>query len=115
MTVNKVCGCGLKAVILAAQAIQTGDADTIIVAGGLECMSGVPYYLKTARWGIRMDNQQAVDGMVFDGLWDPYADKQAPSEGVSTIRLFVFRLTVSVEARPGLGNSPRCPRPDSYR
>jgi acetyl-CoA C-acetyltransferase len=71
MTINKVCGSGLKAVMLATQAIQVGDAD-VIVAGGLEGMSGAPYYLKTARWGIRMNNSEVVDGMVTDGLWDPY-------------------------------------------
>ncbi len=74
MTINKVCGSGLKSVMLAAQAIQTGDAD-VIVAGGLESMSGTPYYLPDARWGMRMGPKGAVDGMVFDGLWDPYQDK----------------------------------------
>ena len=74
MTINKVCGSGLKAVMLAAQAIQVGDAD-IIVAGGMESMSGAPYYLKDARWGMRMNNKSVVDGMVTDGLWDPYDDK----------------------------------------
>ncbi len=74
MTINKVCGSGLKAVMLAAQAIQVGDAD-VIVAGGLESMSQAPYYLPDARWGMRMGPKAAVDGMVFDGLWDPYQDK----------------------------------------
>jgi acetyl-CoA C-acetyltransferase len=74
MTINKVCGSGLKAVMLATQAIQVGDAD-IIVAGGMENMSQAPYYLPDARWGMRMGPKTAVDGMVFDGLWDPYQDK----------------------------------------
>lgn len=74
MTINKVCGSGLKAVMLAAQAIQVGDADCI-VAGGMESMSLAPYYLKDARWGMRMNNKSVVDGMVTDGLWDPYDDK----------------------------------------
>jgi acetyl-CoA C-acetyltransferase len=74
MTINKVCGSGLKSVMLAAQAIQVGDAD-IIVAGGMESMSLAPYYLKDARWGMRMNNKTVVDGMVTDGLWDPYDDK----------------------------------------
>ncbi|MDY0001904.1 MAG: acetyl-CoA C-acetyltransferase [Polyangia bacterium] len=74
MTINKVCGSGLKAVMLATQAIQTGDAE-IIVAGGMESMSMAPYYLKDARWGMRMNNKSVVDGMVTDGLWDPYDDK----------------------------------------
>ena len=70
-TVNKVCGSGLKAVITAAQGIALGDTD-IAVAGGMESMSNVPYYLLNARNGYRMGHQQATDGMIFDGLWDPY-------------------------------------------
>jgi acetyl-CoA C-acetyltransferase len=70
-TVNKVCGSGLKAVMLAAQAIEAGDAD-VVVAGGMESMSNVPYYLPTARGGMRMGHQQALDGMIHDGLWDVY-------------------------------------------
>jgi len=73
MTINKVCGSGLKAVMLAAQAIMTGDAETI-VAGGMESMSNVPYYLPKARDGYRMGNGQLVDGMIHDGLWDVYND-----------------------------------------
>jgi acetyl-CoA C-acetyltransferase len=71
MTINKVCGSGLKAVMLAAQAIALGDAD-IIVAGGMESMSNVPYYLMNARFGYRMGNGEVIDGMVHDGLWDVY-------------------------------------------
>jgi len=70
-TVNKVCGSGLKAVMLGAQAIMTGEAD-VVVAGGMESMSNVPYYLPTARGGMRMGNQTVVDGMIADGLWDVY-------------------------------------------
>jgi acetyl-CoA C-acetyltransferase len=68
-TVNKICASGMKAVALAAQTIKAGDAE-IIVAGGMENMSAVPYYLPTARWGARMFNTEAVDGMVHDGLWE---------------------------------------------
>ncbi len=68
-TVNKVCASGMKAVALAAQAIKAGDAD-VIVAGGMENMSSVPYYLPKARWGARMFNAEMVDGMVHDGLWE---------------------------------------------
>jgi acetyl-CoA C-acetyltransferase len=68
-----VCGSGLKAVMLAAQAIEAGDAD-VVVAGGMESMSNVPYYLPTARAGMRMGHQQALDGMILDGLWDVYND-----------------------------------------
>jgi acetyl-CoA C-acetyltransferase len=71
VTLNKVCGSGLKAVMLAAQAIRAGDAD-IIVAGGMESMTNVPYLLPQARGGYRLGNGQIVDGLVHDGLWDPY-------------------------------------------
>ncbi len=69
ITVNKVCGSGLKAVMLAAQAIQLGDAD-VVVAGGMENMSMAPYYLEKARGGYRMGNGALLDHMVHDGLWD---------------------------------------------
>ena len=68
-TINKVCGSGLKAVMLAAQAIQTGDAD-VVVAGGMENMSMAPYYLEKARFGYRMGPGRLQDHMVHDGLWD---------------------------------------------
>lgn len=71
MTVNKVCGSGLKAVALAAQAIQTGNSD-IVVAGGMESMTNAPYLLPQARKGYRLGNAQIVDSMVQDGLWDVY-------------------------------------------
>ncbi len=68
-TVNKICASGMKSAALAAQAIRVGDAE-IIVAGGMENMSAVPYYLPSARWGARMFNAEMVDGMVYDGLWE---------------------------------------------
>jgi acetyl-CoA C-acetyltransferase len=68
-TINKVCGSGLKAVMLAAQAIQLGDAD-IVMAGGMENMSMAPFYLEKARFGYRMGNGTLFDHMVHDGLWD---------------------------------------------
>jgi len=68
-TLNKVCGSALKAVMLAAQAIQTGDAD-VVVAGGMENMSSAPYYLEKARFGYRMGPGTLQDHMVHDGLWD---------------------------------------------
>ena len=73
ITVNKVCGSGLKAVMLAAQAIQVGDAD-VIVAGGMESMSLAPYYLDKARTGYRMGHGQLLDHMIHDGLWDVVND-----------------------------------------
>ncbi len=69
MTVNKVCGSGLKSVALAAQAIHCEDADTV-VAGGMENMSWAPYLLQKARFGYRMGNEKIIDHMVHDGLWD---------------------------------------------
>lgn len=69
MTINKVCGSGLRSVELAAQIIKAGDAD-IIVAGGVESMSMTPYYAPAVRWGARMGDSKLVDGMVGDGLWD---------------------------------------------
>ena len=71
MTINKVCGSGLKAVALAAQAIQTGNS-SIVVAGGMESMTNVPYLLPQARKGYRLGNAQIVDAMIQDGLWDSY-------------------------------------------
>lgn len=71
MTINKMCGSGLKAVMLATQAIQTGDAE-IIIAGGQESMSNAPYVLDKARNGYRLGNGEIVDSMVKDGLWDVY-------------------------------------------
>jgi len=71
MTVNKVCGSGLKAVALAAQAIQTENS-SIVVAGGMESMTNAPYLLPQARKGYRLGNAQIVDSMVNDGLWDTY-------------------------------------------
>jgi acetyl-CoA C-acetyltransferase len=73
MTINKVCGSGLKSVILATQAVMLGDAE-IVVAGGMESMSNVPYYLDKARTGYRMGHGQVVDAMLRDGLWDVYND-----------------------------------------
>jgi acetyl-CoA C-acetyltransferase len=73
MTINKVCGSGLKAVGLAAQAIQTGN-NSVVVAGGMESMTNAPYLLPQARKGYRLGNAQIIDSMVYDGLWDVYND-----------------------------------------
>lgn len=73
LTVNKVCGSGLKAVMLAAQAIQAGDAE-VVVAGGMESMTLAPYYLEKARSGYRMGDGTLLDHMVHDGLWDVVND-----------------------------------------
>src|ERR1700704_4584501 len=71
MTINKVCGSGLKAVALAAQAVQTENS-SIVVAGGMESMTNAPYLLPQARKGYRLGNAQVVASMVHDGLWDIY-------------------------------------------
>jgi acetyl-CoA C-acetyltransferase len=73
VTVGKVCGSGMQAIIFGAKSIALGDAE-IVVAGGMESMSNVPYYLDKARSGYRMGNGTLVDGMIQDGLWDPYAN-----------------------------------------
>ncbi|MGH7523581.1 MAG: thiolase family protein, partial [Gemmatimonadales bacterium] len=73
VTINKVCGSGLKAVMLAAQAIKAGDA-ACVVAGGMESMSNAPHYLYNYRNGIKAGNQTIVDGMIHDGLWDSFGN-----------------------------------------
>src|SRR5215469_9984275 len=73
MTINKVCGSGLKAVALAAQAVETGNS-SLVVAGGMESMTNAPYLLPQARKGYRLGNAQVIDSMVNDGLWDIYND-----------------------------------------
>src|SRR5205823_6856266 len=73
VTINKVCGSGLKAVMLAAQAIRAGD-EQCIVAGGMESMSNAPHYVYGMRGGIKAGNSQLVDGMILDGLWDSFSN-----------------------------------------
>jgi acetyl-CoA C-acetyltransferase len=80
ITINKVCGSGLKAVALAAQAIQTGNSETV-VAGGMESMTNAPYLLPQARKGYRLGNAQIIDSMVHDGLWDVYNDYHMGNTG----------------------------------
>jgi acetyl-CoA C-acetyltransferase len=78
VTINKVCGSGLKAVMYAANDIRCGEYD-IAIAGGMESMSNAPYALTQARTGYRMGNQKMTDVMIHDGLWDPYGDKHMGS------------------------------------
>ncbi|HET7186012.1 MAG TPA: acetyl-CoA C-acetyltransferase [Terriglobales bacterium] len=80
MTVNKVCGSGLKSVALAAQAIQTGNSE-VVVAGGMESMTNAPYLLPNARKGFRLGNVTMVDSMIHDGLWDAYEDYHMGNTG----------------------------------
>ena len=99
-TINKVCGSGLRAVALAAQAIKAGDAD-IIVAGGAENMSASPYVMPAARWGARMFDAKMVDVMVNDGLWDAFnqyhmgvtAENVAEQWGITREELDEFAVT----------------------
>lgn len=83
LTINKVCGSGMKAAMLAAQAIRLGDAN-LVVAGGMESMSNAPYALDKARSGYRMGNATMLDTMVHDGLWDPYGNCHMGSCGDAT-------------------------------
>src|SRR5512140_2483039 len=73
MTINKVCGSGLKAVALAAQGIATGNNE-IVLAGGMESMTNTPYLLPQLRAGARLGHAKALDSMIHDGLWDAYGD-----------------------------------------
>jgi acetyl-CoA C-acetyltransferase len=90
MTINKMCGSGLKAVMLAQQAIASGDAD-IIIAGGQESMTNAPYLLPKARSGYRLGNGEIVDSMIKDGLWDVYNDIHMGSCAESCARDLSFK------------------------
>lgn len=79
-TINKVCASGMKAIMLGAQSIMTGDND-IVLAGGMESMSNTPYYLANDRWGLRLGHGQTTDGIIRDGLWDPYMDYHMGNAG----------------------------------
>ena len=143
-TVNKVCGSALKSVMLAAQAIQLGDAD-VVVAGGMENMSRAPYYLEKARFGYRMGPAQMQDSMVHDGLWDIVNDfhmgisnelcsekytisreeqdryaAQSYARTMASIESGMFKdeiMPVSIPQRKGdplVFDTDECPRPTSY-
>lgn len=89
VTVNKVCGSGLQAVMFAANDIRAGDYD-IAVAGGMESMSNAPYILPQARSGFRMGNGKIIDMMIHDGLWDPYGDKHMGNCAESCVAHYNF-------------------------
>ena len=89
LTINKMCGSGLKAVMLADQAIKSGDAE-IIIAGGMESMSNAPYLLPKARNGYRLGNGEIIDSMIKDGLWDAYNDIHMGNCAESCARDFKF-------------------------
>ena len=88
-TVNKVCGSGMKAVMLGAQAIETGESE-VVVAGGMENMSLVPHYLAGSRTGYRLGHFNAIDGLIKDGLWDVYNDYHMGSAAELCAREFKF-------------------------
>ena len=128
MTVNKVCGSGLKAVMLAAQSIRAGDNECV-VAGGMESMSNTPYLLHGAKQGLRFGHKKFEDAMILDGLWDPFenwhmgnaAEYTADKGGVSRERqdefsLWGFRFWHPTLRRSGILSSPRIPElPRAYR
>lgn len=89
LTINKVCGSGMKAVMLAAQAIRLGDS-SLVVAGGMESMSNAPYALEKARSGYRMGNGTLIDTMIQDGLWDPYNNCHMGTCGDETSTKFQY-------------------------
>lgn len=88
-TINKVCASGMKAIMIGAQSIMLGTND-IVVAGGMESMSNAPYYLPNERWGAKMGNKEVVDGLIKDGLWDPYGNKHMGSCGETCAREYNF-------------------------
>jgi acetyl-CoA C-acetyltransferase len=88
-TIGKVCGSGLKSVMAAAQAIQCEDAE-VVVAGGVENMTGAPYLLEKARTGYRMGNGEIIDAMLRDGLWDPFSDQHMGMLGEECARKYAF-------------------------
>ena len=89
LTINKVCGSGMKAIMLAAQSIKLGDCE-VVIAGGMESMSNAPYLLDKARSGYRMGHGKLIDSMIHDGLWDPYNDCHMGNCGDSTAKELNF-------------------------
>lgn len=87
--INKVCASGMKAIMVAAQSIMLGTSD-IVIAGGMESMSNVPYYLGKERWGAKLGHSEVVDGVIKDGLWDPYGNKHMGSCGETCAREYKF-------------------------
>ncbi len=89
LTINKVCGSGMKAVMLGTQSLLTGESE-VVVAGGQESMSNAPYLLPQARGGFRMGNSQVLDSMIHDGLWDPYHSQHMGNCGEICAKEFAF-------------------------
>ena len=93
VTINKVCGSGLQAVMLAAQAIKCGDAD-VVLAGGMESMTNAPYIVPSARDGMRLGHAKILDSMVSDGLWDPYYDMHMGNTGEAVCTEYNLSCTI---------------------
>src|ERR1700693_4119705 len=109
MTVGKVCGSGLKATHLAAQAIRCGDAQ-IVIAGGQENMSASPHLLNGSRDGIRMGDGKLIDSMIVDGLWGAYNHYHMGVTAENVARSSVFRAASRTNSRPPRSKKPRPPR-----
>jgi acetyl-CoA C-acetyltransferase len=104
-TVNKVCGSGLQAVVLGTKSLLLGDAE-IVVAGGMESMSNVPHYLTSSRAGYRLGDGKLVDGVIFDGLWDPYNDFHMGKAGELCAREYgLDRVAQDAFARESYGRA----------
>ena len=88
-TINKVCGSGMQAIVFGMKTLLLDDAD-IVVCGGIESMSNIPYYLPAARGGMRMGDNKVVDGMIFDGLWDPYGNQHMGMFGEKCAKEFGY-------------------------
>ncbi len=88
-TINKVCGSGMQAIVFGTKTLMLGDAD-IVVSGGIESMSRIPYYLPAARDGMRMGDNKVIDGMIFDGLWDPCGNQHMGMFGEKCAKEFGF-------------------------
>jgi acetyl-CoA C-acetyltransferase len=107
LTINKVCGSGMKAVMLAAQAIRLGDS-SIVIAGGMESMTNAPYVLEKAREGYRMGNGTLIDTMIHDGLWDPYNNCHMGNCGDSTaVELGISREELDAFAAESFARAKR--------
>jgi acetyl-CoA C-acetyltransferase len=120
LTINKVCGSGLKAVMLGAQAIKAGDAE-VIVAGGMESMSRAPHLLRGVREGLRMGHEPVLDSLIADGLWCSFEDCHMGTAGEVVAREYAspgptrmatrWRVTAAPRRPPRPARSPRrsCP------
>jgi acetyl-CoA C-acetyltransferase len=107
VTINKVCGSGLQAVMYARREILVGDADAM-VAGGMESMTNAPYILPKARGGLRMGNGEIVDTMIADGLWDPYDDMHMGVCGDMVAEKYGFTREAQDEFASSSPRSSRC-------